>query len=109
MTPDDDPPMANLPLWARVIGIVGVPSGLAIYLVVVLTTGIMNTQRELVQQLNDFRLESANQRSSLRVDVEAHRRSTESAQAALQRYLRVICQNTASSAAERQNCVSAEP
>ena len=92
----------GLPVWARVVAFIGVPSAISIFLIYVImetVVGDLATTRRIVEANAQL----------LQVHTEVtlgNARSLEENTVLLQRYLRMICLNTAKTDADRSNCVS---
>lgn len=87
--------LTGLPTWARVLGLLGVPSAIAVYLVYSLanfaTVGVSDLNRKM----------DAHAAVMVNHDVAAMRSSE-----AMTRILLRICVNTAKTDPDRQRCVS---
>jgi hypothetical protein len=84
--------LAGLPIWARVLGIIGIPSGIAVFLV---WMGA-NYLPKIGAQIDS----NTNQIARIRDAQLAHDAQTEYTYRLLQR----ICTNTAKTEFERQRC-----
>ena len=92
----------GLPQWARVVGLVGIPGAIALYLVFSLASFATSG-------LADLRLEvMTNRQATQQHEAEAMRRDLEARRAAdaLRHLLQQICFNTSNTDAERQRCVN---
>ena len=94
--------LGTLPQWARIVALVGVPSAIALYLVWAVVS-LYTSRQDLMLDL----IRSQDQVSAIHVmTASEHYTETNRRQEELQRYLRMICVNTAPSSTDRQNCLS---
>ena len=87
---------SDLPAWAKVIGIIGVPSAIALFLVYNLAAAQTIVTSDIVELNKKMEVHS--------VQLAEHRTRSEQAIIETMRYLRQICINTSKGAETARNC-----